>query len=211
MESVKKTRKPTRYESLVDELLEYLDSVFRKYLVCPQTLTLHEVFYYNSVSDVRRHINASPRAAIQTALNNPYHYLQGEHTPADTEGILATMPDVCIAYKLHMECGRLINLYDWLQVIIWTFIFSHWLHTIVAFVSVPRACTCLCRAATTLWFCRKLKQKVFPCSDKQIWKKIPGYGNVCPCMLIVLLLITSQTVVHNLPDCKMQILAALQT
>ncbi|XP_033636011.1 origin recognition complex subunit 3-like [Asterias rubens] len=118
MESVKKTRKPTRYESLVEEILEYLDSVFRKYLVCPQTLTLHEIFYYNSVADVRRHINASPRAAIQTALNNPFHYLQSEHPPADTEGILATMPDVCIAYKLHMECGRLINLYDWLQAFI---------------------------------------------------------------------------------------------
>lgn len=27
-----------------------------------------------------------------------------------------TLPDVCIAYKLHLECGRLINLYDWFQV-----------------------------------------------------------------------------------------------
>lgn len=26
------------------------------------------------------------------------------------------MPDVCIAYKLHLECTQLINLYDWLQV-----------------------------------------------------------------------------------------------
>lgn len=25
-------------------------------------------------------------------------------------------PDICIAYKLHLECGRLINLYDWLEV-----------------------------------------------------------------------------------------------
>lgn len=25
------------------------------------------------------------------------------------------MSDVCVAYKLHLECGRLINLYDWLQ------------------------------------------------------------------------------------------------
>ena len=27
-----------------------------------------------------------------------------------------TLPDVSIAYKLHLECGRIINLYDWLQV-----------------------------------------------------------------------------------------------
>lgn len=24
------------------------------------------------------------------------------------------MPDVCIVYQLHLECGRLINLFDWL-------------------------------------------------------------------------------------------------
>lgn len=32
-----------------------------------------------------------------------------------------TLPDICIAYKLHLECGRLINLYDWLQV--WSTLF----------------------------------------------------------------------------------------
>lgn len=35
----------------------------------------------------------------------------GERTSLD-----AKMPDVCIIYQLHLECGRLINLYDWLQV-----------------------------------------------------------------------------------------------
>ena len=30
--------------------------------------------------------------------------------------ISPTMPDVCIVYKLHLECGQLINLYDWMQV-----------------------------------------------------------------------------------------------
>lgn len=33
-------------------------------------------------------------------------------TPAD---IPSCLPDVCIAYKLHLECGRYINLYDWFQ------------------------------------------------------------------------------------------------
>ena len=28
------------------------------------------------------------------------------------------MPDLSVAYKLHLECGRLINLYDWLQAFI---------------------------------------------------------------------------------------------
>lgn len=25
------------------------------------------------------------------------------------------MPDISIIYKLHLECGKMINLYDWLQ------------------------------------------------------------------------------------------------
>lgn len=28
------------------------------------------------------------------------------------------MPDICIIYKLHLECGKLINMYDWLQAFI---------------------------------------------------------------------------------------------
>ena len=24
-------------------------------------------------------------------------------------------PDICVAYKLHNECGTLINLFDWMQ------------------------------------------------------------------------------------------------
>ena len=28
---------------------------------------------------------------------------------------MVTLPDISVAYKLHLECGRLINLYDWLQ------------------------------------------------------------------------------------------------
>ena len=30
-----------------------------------------------------------------------------------------TLPDLSIVYKIHLECGKMINLYDWLQVVIW--------------------------------------------------------------------------------------------
>lgn len=37
--------------------------------------------------------------------------------------VLKTMPDVCIAYKLHLESRfDQINIYDWLQVILNIFI-----------------------------------------------------------------------------------------
>ena len=30
-------------------------------------------------------------------------------------------PDVCLAYSLYLECGKLINLHDWLQVRYWNY------------------------------------------------------------------------------------------
>lgn len=90
---------------------------------------------------MRRHLNATPRTSIQAALSSPYYYLQVRllrlvcatpltvRTESDffiffknerlksEDGIVSNAaPDICIAYKLHLECGRLINLYDWLEV-----------------------------------------------------------------------------------------------
>ena len=36
----------------------------------------------------------------------------------DPSSIVTSLPDVSVVYKLHLECGRLINLYDWLQAFI---------------------------------------------------------------------------------------------
>ena len=41
---------------------------------------------------------------------------QSAGSVGERTGLDANMPDVCIIYQLHLECGRLINLYDWLQV-----------------------------------------------------------------------------------------------
>ncbi|KAG0009974.1 hypothetical protein BGZ80_001889 [Entomortierella chlamydospora] len=64
-----------------------------------------------------------PRASIQTALGQPELYLNCDccHPPSGAEGastsraemVLPTQHDVCILYKLYVECGRLINMYDW--------------------------------------------------------------------------------------------------
>ncbi|XP_063954258.1 origin recognition complex subunit 3-like [Lytechinus pictus] len=118
MTSAKKKKKMTRYEILRNEILDFFDSLFSKYLLCPKTIPLHEVFYYNNVSEIRQRLNAPPRSAIQTALSNPNYYLQNSDCEKLDEGITSSLPDVCIVYKLHLECGRLVNLYDWLQAFI---------------------------------------------------------------------------------------------
>ena len=45
-----------------------------------------------------------------------WFFLQNESCRCDAGGLSPSLPDICIVYKLHEECGRLINLYDWLQV-----------------------------------------------------------------------------------------------
>uniref|UniRef100_A0A8C5GTQ5 Origin recognition complex subunit 3 n=1 Tax=Gouania willdenowi TaxID=441366 RepID=A0A8C5GTQ5_GOUWI len=87
----------------------------RCHLPPPESQTLYEVCYYSSSATVRRHLNATPRTSIQTALSSPCFYLQNESLKNEDGTVSNSAPDICIAYKLHLECGRLINLYDWLE------------------------------------------------------------------------------------------------
>ena len=65
---------------------------------------------------MRRQIQPVPRVAISKALANPAAYLGCNccSTNGVDTALIPTMPDICIAYKLHTECGRLINLFDWM-------------------------------------------------------------------------------------------------
>ncbi|XP_059144309.1 origin recognition complex subunit 3-like [Physella acuta] len=115
LQLISSSRKKSPYECLRDEILNSLDNHFRNLLQCPMTHPLHEIFYFNDVSAIRDHIKAAPRCSIQHALSQPGKYLSCSCCQCDAESILPSMPDVCIVYKLHLECGTLVNLYDWLQ------------------------------------------------------------------------------------------------
>uniref|UniRef100_A0A182PUJ0 Origin recognition complex subunit 3 n=1 Tax=Anopheles epiroticus TaxID=199890 RepID=A0A182PUJ0_9DIPT len=103
----------------VGKIMDYfLKDIFQRYLrpANNRTVPLIELFLYNDSTFIRRHIVGAPRAAVHTALNNPQYYTQCDCCILDeTSSIMASLPDLSIAYKLHLECGRLINLFDWLQ------------------------------------------------------------------------------------------------
>ncbi|XP_072106099.1 origin recognition complex subunit 3 isoform X2 [Mobula birostris] len=115
MKELRRSKKPSKFEVLRMDVLEFMDKLVRQYLLLPETQALHEVVYFKAASTLRRHLNAAPRAALQIALSNPYHYLKNEALKSNGGTITNVAPDICIIYKLHLECGRLINLYDWLQ------------------------------------------------------------------------------------------------
>lgn len=54
---------------------------FRDYLLPPESQPLHEVVYFSAANTLREHLNAAPRIALHTALNNPYYYLKVRRKP----------------------------------------------------------------------------------------------------------------------------------
>uniref|UniRef100_A0A1B0AGG4 Origin recognition complex subunit 3 n=1 Tax=Glossina pallidipes TaxID=7398 RepID=A0A1B0AGG4_GLOPL len=114
-----KEEKPvSELTKLVQELLSYIEKQIIDEHLGPleHAPALHELFIFSDINSVRRNMIGTPRASLHMALNNPHLYLQcsccslREHTQ-----LLPTLPDLSIVYKLHLECGRMINLYDWLQ------------------------------------------------------------------------------------------------
>ncbi|XP_058031311.1 origin recognition complex subunit 3 isoform X1 [Ahaetulla prasina] len=115
MKESRRVKKLTTFEMLRFEIVDFIDGLVRNYLAPADMQTLHEVMYFSAANTLREHLNATPRAALHTALNNPYFYLKDDSLKCDAESISGAAPDICIAYKLHLECGRLINLVDWLE------------------------------------------------------------------------------------------------
>ncbi|XP_017264978.1 origin recognition complex subunit 3 [Kryptolebias marmoratus] len=115
MNESRRSKKLTPFQALRNEALELIDSLVKSYLSPPESKPLYEACYYSSSAAVRRHLNATPRTSIQAALSSPHLYLQNDSLKTEDGTVSNAAPDICIAYKLHLEGGRLINLCDWLE------------------------------------------------------------------------------------------------
>ncbi|KAM5324353.1 origin recognition complex subunit 3 isoform 5-T5 [Glossophaga mutica] len=114
MKELRRTgKKQTKFELLREKVANFIDGLVREHLLPPETQPLHEVVYFTAAHTLHEHLNAAPRIALHTALNNPYYYLKNEALKSEEGCIPSVAPDICIAYKLHLECSRLINLVDW--------------------------------------------------------------------------------------------------
>ncbi|KAJ3066391.1 Origin recognition complex subunit 3 [Podochytrium sp. JEL0797] len=71
----------------------------------------NEIYYFQDDKIVTKNFQPQPRPIIQSALGAASEYLSCECCAAS--GVLhANAIDICLLYKLHSECGHLINLYD---------------------------------------------------------------------------------------------------
>uniref|UniRef100_A0A182MTR2 Origin recognition complex subunit 3 n=1 Tax=Anopheles culicifacies TaxID=139723 RepID=A0A182MTR2_9DIPT len=117
--AAKHSKNESAVSRAMGKIMDYcLKNIFQRYLrpATSQTVPLVELFLYNDSTYLRQHIIGTPRAAVHIALNNPQYYTQCDCCiPDESSCIVPSLPDLSIAYKLHLECGRLINLFDWLQ------------------------------------------------------------------------------------------------
>ncbi|KAJ3162756.1 Origin recognition complex subunit 3 [Geranomyces michiganensis] len=96
----------------VATLFPYTSDGLKSYTNVP----LYEAVYYSNEGRLKKAFHPQPRAAIQTALGQTQHYLPCTCCPAGTtlnDTISPHLNDASVAYRLYLECGRLINLYDW--------------------------------------------------------------------------------------------------
>ncbi|XP_041976430.1 origin recognition complex subunit 3 [Aricia agestis] len=116
LKATKVEKVESEYEMVRSRFVSYLEEVFYKGLQPPHTRPFYEIMFFTDVQNIKKQIVGSPRGALHTALSNPVYYLQCNccHLPS-TDSVSDTLPDVSLAYKLHRECGKHINLYDWLQ------------------------------------------------------------------------------------------------
>lgn len=104
------------YERQLINCIDYFNGIFEQNLLpFNNAPVLSELFIFSDCQSVRRHIIGTPRGAVHNALSNPQHYLQCSCCVIRGENLLPSLPDISIAYKLHLECNKFINLFDWLQ------------------------------------------------------------------------------------------------
>merc|ERR1719376_785009 len=108
------TKKLTRFEKLRNEIFTTITEYFQENLKPPTSMPLYEVFYFDSPQTIKERLLASPRLNIQTALSDPGCYLKMKELN-ESSMISSQLPDLSIVYKLHLESGELINIYDWMR------------------------------------------------------------------------------------------------
>ncbi|XP_066902905.1 origin recognition complex subunit 3 [Halyomorpha halys] len=109
--------KKVGYEIIREKIIDFLMASLIPSCITPYTewTVLWELVTIRD-KEARNKVVPRIRGPIHTALNNPHQYLLCDCCKLEDDAeILPTMPDICIAYKLHLEGGPLINLYDWLQ------------------------------------------------------------------------------------------------
>eukprot|EP00043_Microstomoeca_roanoka_P004953 m.52813 g.52813 ORF g.52813 m.52813 type:complete len:528 (+) comp12734_c1_seq6:754-2337(+) len=89
-----------------DQILNKLEHILKRLRPCYQ----HPAMLYMDMS-LKLQLNGPSRVRRQQHLRKPAI----QNQLASSEDEYSGLPDLSVAYRLHLECGRLINLHDWLM------------------------------------------------------------------------------------------------
>ena len=102
--------------SMKTEILKTFEGMFVNILRPYTSMVFHEVLFFDLLSHVKYQLLGPMKATISTALANPQLYTKCECCKLEcSDDIAPEMSDINILYKLHLECGRQINLCDWMD------------------------------------------------------------------------------------------------
>lgn len=118
LEMNKQPKPISEFRKQVNSCLEYIKDEIITKLILPFSSgpDFLKYFVFSEFLTIKHHIIGAPRGAIHTAMNNPHKYLQCKCCKLENSlATIPTLPDISIVYKWHLECGAMINLFDWLQ------------------------------------------------------------------------------------------------
>ena len=110
-EDAKLSKQDTEYTLLIDRLHTMLEAHFSDNLIKPQELFMHEAFLYDLRIPIKDAFTPRPRFTTERALSSPFDYLMSISDIVES-GLSASQPATSILYKLYLESGSLINIYD---------------------------------------------------------------------------------------------------
>ncbi|ORZ40509.1 origin recognition complex subunit 3 N-terminus-domain-containing protein [Catenaria anguillulae PL171] len=112
-----------RIAQFVSSVCDWLMGVLEEWLEPPTARPVAEVRFQGRVAALERTFTMLPSTLVKTALARPELFLStviegppaadADATENDLVLVRATDPDTAILYKLHLESGRLVNLFDW--------------------------------------------------------------------------------------------------
>ncbi|KAI8916128.1 origin recognition complex subunit 3 N-terminus-domain-containing protein [Gorgonomyces haynaldii] len=94
----------------ITRTIQFFSSLFTNCLTSYEMFPLNEIYYFEDRTGFS--FAPQPREILHTGLAHPAAYLECK---CCKEEISASMEDTMILYRLHLECGRMINMYDLLM------------------------------------------------------------------------------------------------
>ncbi|XP_003742902.1 origin recognition complex subunit 3 [Galendromus occidentalis] len=107
-------KRTTRLDVVKEDLIGLLKSDVKS-LKTPSSLKMYNEVYIRNAKELENFFNPSQRSRVHQALATPSVYLNCKCCQVKSTELKAELPPISLAYKLHLECGKMINIYDWLQ------------------------------------------------------------------------------------------------